>query len=209
VGANAWRTTGDIEDTWESVELIGFGQSDLAQFAGPGGWNDPDMLVVGRVGGGWYQPLRESRLTCDERRSHLALWVLLAAPLLLGCDVTELDDETVELLLNREVIAINQDPLGRQAQRIYNRGPFEIWRKDLAGGSTAIGVFARGDGGPMGIDWGSLGVEQPHRVRDVWARRDLPAEPGLDVSLPRHGSALLRLSPKEGGVHEGDPPSLW
>jgi alpha-galactosidase len=162
---------------------------------------------VGRVGGGWYQPPRESRLTPDERRSHLALWVLLAAPLLLGCDVTQLDHATLELLRNEEAIAINQDPLGRQAYRMGDRGSFEVWRKDLAGGSTAIGVFARGDGGRVGIDWGSFGIEQPHRVRDVWARRDVPAEPGLDVSLPRHGSVLLRLSPVSDEVHEASAVS--
>jgi alpha-galactosidase len=194
VGANAWRTTGDLEDSWASVEGIGFGQANLAPFAGPGGWNDPDMLVVGRVGGGWYQPIRETRLTAHEQRSHLGLWAMLAAPMLLGCDVAALDEETLGMLRNVEMIAVNQDVLGRQARRVLTRGSTEVWRKDLADGSVAVGVFARGEGGTFGLEWREAGVGRPSGVRDVWTQRDLDIEDGLEVSLPRHGSALLLLT---------------
>jgi alpha-galactosidase len=195
VGANAWRTTGDIEDDWESVDRIGFGQADLARFAGPGGWNDPDMLVVGRVGGGWYQPIHDTHLTPDEQRSHLGLWALLAAPLLLGCDITTLDSATLEMLGNREALAINQDPLGRQARRIASFGTTEVWRKDLADGSAAIGMFDRGQGGTIGFAWRELHLARPTAVRDIWSRRHLDADDGLQVWLPPHGSILLRLEP--------------
>jgi alpha-galactosidase len=194
VGANAWRTTSDIEDTWASVEGIGFGQADLAPFAGPGGWNDPDMLVVGRVGGGWYQPMRETRLTPDEQRSHLGLWAMLAAPMLLGCDLTALDGQTLAMLQNEEVVAVNQDALGHQARQVRASGSFEIWRKDLADGHAAIGVFNRGDGGAVGVDWREIGLAAPANVRDLWAGRDLDAPTGIGATLPRHGSMLLRVS---------------
>ena len=114
VGANLWRTTGDITDTWESVTRIGFNlQRNLSSYAGPGHWNDPDMLVVGQVG--WGKGLRDSRLTADEQYSHVSLWSLLSAPLLIGCDLSSLDRFTINLLCNNEIIAVNQDPLGKQA----------------------------------------------------------------------------------------------
>jgi alpha-galactosidase len=202
VGANAWRTTGDIEDRWESVDRIGFGQADLAPYAGPGGWNDPDMLVVGRVGGGWYQPIRDSRLTADEQRSHLGLWALLAAPLLLGCDVTALDADALAMLRNKEVIAINQDQLGRQARRIATIGSAEVWRKELADGSSAIGVFERGEGGSVGFAWPDIGLSRPATVREVWSGRHLEVDDGLQVTLSRHGSIIWRVAPnraRDGG----------
>jgi len=195
VGANAWRTTGDIEDSWASVERIGFGQADLAPYAGPGGWNDPDMLVLGHVGGGWYQPMRETHLTPDEQRTHLGLWTILAAPLLLGCDLTTLDAETLALLSNEEVLEVHQDLLGRQARRVFVRGFVEAWRKDLADGSSVIGIFARGEAVTASVEWQELGLRTPAIVRDLWSRRDLDAPVGWEAALPTHGSALLRVWP--------------
>ncbi len=196
VGANAWRTTGDIEDTWNAVAGIGFGQADLAEFAGPGGWNDPDMLVVGWVGGAWGRPLAPTRLTPDEERTHLGLWALLAAPLLLGCDLTRLPVPTLELLSNPEILAIHSDVLGRQARRIRSAGTVELWRKRLADGSSAIGLFNRGDSpASTGVEWPAIGHGADSRARDVWARRAVADSGGWHGSLPPHGSAVLRVGP--------------
>ena len=143
VGGNCWRTTGDISDTWSSMSGIGFGQAGHEKFAGPGHWNDPDMLVVGYVG--WSANVRPTRLTPSEQYTHISLWCLLCSPLLIGCDMTKLDDFTLNLLTNDEVLDVSQDPLGRQAARIAQNGPLEIWAKDLEDGSKAVGLFNRGE----------------------------------------------------------------
>jgi alpha-galactosidase len=192
VGANAWRTTGDIVDTWESVAAIGFGQTELAEFAGPGGWNDPDMLVLGRLGGAWNRPLASTRLHPVEEQTHLVLWVLLAAPLLLGCDLTALKPPTLELLANPELIAIHQDRSGHQARRVRIDEGVEVWHKSLADGSSALGIFnRRGAPADAGFEWAELGIRPPAAVRDVIGRLQLPAAPGWHGALPAHGSALL------------------
>ena len=192
VGANAWRTTGDIEDTWESVDRIGFGQAGLETYAGPGGWNDPDMLVLGRVGGAWSRPVRHSSLTEDEERTQVGLWVLLAAPLLLGCDLAGLDASEAAMIANPEILAIHQDQRGRQAHRAHVDGSVETWCKDLADGSMAIGVFNRGDT-PVasGLAWSDIGLGIPVLVRDLWGQVDLEAGSGWQAMLPPHGSAML------------------
>ncbi len=118
--ANAWRTTVDIQDNWESLVKIGFSQDRWAGYAGPGHWNDPDMLVVGHVG--WGPKLHLTKLTPDEQYTEVSLWCLLSAPLLIGCDLAQGDDFTLGLLTNDEVLDINQDPLGRQAVQIRNEG---------------------------------------------------------------------------------------
>jgi alpha-galactosidase len=142
--ANCWRTTGDIRDNWRSVTSIGFSQGKWARFAGPGRWNDPDMLVVGKVG--WGPKLHPTGLTPDEQYTHISLWCLLAAPLLIGCDLTDMDDFTVSLLTNDEVLAVDQDPLGKEATRVKEdvKAGIEVWARPLADGSTAVGLFNRG-----------------------------------------------------------------
>ena len=192
VGANSWRTTGDIEDTWASVAGIGFGQAGSEGFAGPGGWNDPDMLVIGALGGAWGHPIGPTRLTHDEQRTHVGLWVLLAAPLLLGCDLSLLDEPTLELVTNRELLAVHQDPLGRQAAPIRSEGGVEVWRKTLVDGSSAIGIFNRSDSAAAAaIAWRDLDL-RPHTVRDLWARRAVEAGESWQEVLPAHGCAVLR-----------------
>ena len=115
VGGNLWRTTGDITDSWNSMAGIGFAQDKSSKYALPGNWNDPDMLVVGKVG--WGPNLHPSKLSPDEQYTHISLWALLAAPLLIGCDMTQMDPFTLNLLTNDEVLEINQDPLGKQAPK--------------------------------------------------------------------------------------------
>jgi alpha-galactosidase len=143
VGGNCWRTTGDISDNWNSMSSIGFGQNGHEKYAGPGHWNDPDMLVVGYVGWGHLHP---THLTPDEQYTHITLWSLLSAPLLIGCDMTRMDDFTRSLLTNDEVLAVNQDALGKPAGRIVEDVEHggEIWARPLADGTMAVGIFNRG-----------------------------------------------------------------
>ncbi|HET7619598.1 MAG TPA: NPCBM/NEW2 domain-containing protein, partial [Vicinamibacterales bacterium] len=142
VDGNLWRTTGDITDTWASMSGIGFNQNGHEAFAAPGHWNDPDMLVVGKVG--WGPRVHDTRLTPNEQVTHITLWSLLAAPLLIGADMSNLDQFTIDLLSNDEVIAVDQDPLGKAARRVSRDGWTEVWARPLEDGSTAVGLFNRG-----------------------------------------------------------------
>jgi alpha-galactosidase len=193
VGGNCWRTTGDITDNWASVESIGFGQAGKEKFAGPGHWNDPDMLVVGKVG--WGPQLHPTRLTPNEQYTHISLWALLASPLLIGCDMTQLDDFTYSLLTNDEVIDINQDPLGKQASRIVKYDDLEIWSKDLEDGSKAIGLFNRGMfASPVTVTWNSLNIIGSRIVRDVWTQKNEGSfEYKFTATVPAHGVKLIRI----------------
>ena len=199
--ANLWRTTGDIVDTWESVSRIGFLQDRWAAYTGPGHWSDPDMLVVGMVG--WGPSLHPTRLTADEQYSHLSLWCLLSAPLILGCDLAQLDDFTLGLLTNDEVLAIDQDPLGKQATQISNEGGKVVFAKMLEDGSYAVGLFNRGDTETtVGVKWGPWGTlatpdgAAKFTVRDLWRQNDLGSFKGkFETVVPRHGVVLIRLIP--------------
>jgi alpha-galactosidase len=191
-GGNCWRTTGDITDSWSSMSGIGFGQAGKGSFAVPGRWNDPDMLVLGHVG--WGPDLHPTRLTKNEQLTHITLWSLLAAPLLLGCDLARLDDFTLALLTNDEVIAVNQDPLGRQAERVARAGRTEVWARPLLDGSLAVGLFNRDRRGrEVAVTWQELGLDGPRRVRDLWLRADLGRMERLAFPVPRHGARLVRV----------------
>ena len=193
VNGNCWRTTGDITDTWGSMAGIGFGQAGHEKFAGPGHWNDPDMLVVGKLGWG---SLRPTRLTPNEQYTHISLWCLLTAPLLIGCDMTQLDDFTLSLLSNDEVLAVSQDSLGKQAGRVAKNGDLEIWAKDMADGSKAVGLFNRSEAETdVEVKWPDLGLTGKHGVRDLWRQKDLGNfSDGFKTSVPRHGVVLIRVS---------------
>jgi alpha-galactosidase len=185
VGGNLWRTTGDIDDHYASMETIGFGQAGLARFAGPGHWNDPDMLEVGNGG-----------MSTEEYRTHMSLWALLAAPLLAGNDLATMTPETIALLTNKDVIAIDQDRAGRQGDRVSAVGPVEIWVRPLADGSKAIGIFNRHPG-PMNatVDFSQLGFSRTAKVRDLWQQKDLGLlGPTYSAKIPGHGVLLLRVS---------------
>ena len=196
VGGNLWRTTGDITDTWESMRGIGFAQVDNAPFAGPGHWNDPDMLVVGWVG--WGPSLHPTRLTPDEQYTHISLWCLLSAPLLIGCDLTRLDEFTLNLLTNDEVLAVDQDPSGRQAVPEIKAGDIQVWVKELADGSRAVGVFNLGaSAAKYAVDLKSLGYAAGAKVRDLWRQKDLGEFTGaFEASVPAHGVVLVKLTAK-------------
>ena len=195
VGGNCWRTTGDITDTWSSMAGIGFGQAGHEKYAGPGHWNDPDMLVVGYVG--WSANVRPTHLTPSEQYTHISLWCLLCSPLLIGCDMTKLDEFTLNLLTNDEVLDVSQDPLGRQAARIAKSGPLEIWAKDLEDGSKAVGLFNRGEAATsITVKWSDLGVSGQQSVRDLWRQKNLGKFPDqFKTDVSRHGVVLVKVTP--------------
>jgi alpha-galactosidase len=191
VGGNSWRTTGDITDTWGSLSRIGFAQDKNAPYAGPGHWNDPDMLIVGKVGWGNLHP---TRLTPSEQYTHISLWCLLSAPLLIGCDMTQLDAFTLNLLENDEVIAIDQDVLGKQATTIAREGTTRVYAKKLADGSEAIGLFNLGENEtPVTVKWADFGGKGKLAVRDLWRQKDLGKfKDSFTATVPRHGVVLIK-----------------
>jgi hypothetical protein len=194
VGGNLWRTTGDITDTWESMKEIGFNQTENLPYAGPGHWNDPDMLVVGWVG--WGPNLHPTRLSPDEQYTHISLWCLLSSPLLIGCDLQRLDTFTLNLLTNDEVIAINQDPLGNQASQVILEGDMQVWLKNLADGNKAVGIFNLADSTVhYPFNFATAGLPDALNVRDLWRQKDLGKFTGtLETSIPSHGVVLLKVS---------------
>jgi len=185
VGANLWRTTGDISANFDRMSLIGRSQAGLAKFAGPGHWNDPDMLEVGN-----------GKLTRDENTTHMTLWAMLAAPLIAGNNLTAMKPEIAAILMNKDVIAIDQDALGKQSDRVYAEGPVEIWAKPLTGGRKALAIFNFGETATemrgIGLHLKEAGLTAQVSARDVWAGRDLgKIGDGWKTAVPRHGVVLL------------------
>jgi alpha-galactosidase len=185
VGGNLWRTTDDINDTWQRMSEIGFGQLGLAKYAAPGHWNDPDMLEVGNGG-----------MTGDEYRTHMSLWAILAAPLLAGNDLSKMSPETLSILTNKEVIAVDQDPLGKQGDRASAVGMTEIWTKPLSGGAVAAGLFNRDtEERSVTLHLRDIGFEDRAKVRDLWKHEDVSATHGTyTVTVPPHGVVMLKVS---------------
>ena len=192
---NSWRTTGDIMDRWEGVDrwMIGImnivdRNEPLWPFAGPGHWNDADMLEVGNGG-----------MTTAEYRAHFSLWAMMAAPLIAGNDPASMDAATREILTNAEVIAVDQDRLGVQGRRVWRDGGRELWVKPLAGGARAILFLNRGDApAEIEADWEQIGwpAELRVRVRDLWLHRDLPRARGrIGATVASHDVVMLRLQP--------------
>lgn len=191
--SNCWRTGGDIRDNWKSLKSRILTQDKWAPYARPGHWNDPDMMIVGYVG--WGKPPRPSQLTPDEQYSHVSAWCLMSVPLLLGCDLTKLDAFTLSLLTNDEVLAINQDPLGKQATVVSHEGELGILAKGLADGTQAAGLFNTSDSTQkMTLKWQDLGLQGKYTVRDVWRQKDLGSFTGeYSAEIPKHGVLLLNL----------------
>ncbi len=206
---NVFRSGPDIRDSWTSVYLSTFKLSDWTPFGGPGHWIDPDMLVIGNVTTG--SPMHPTRLTPDEQYSHFSMHCLLAAPLLIGCPMDQLDAFTINLLTNTEVIEVNQDPLGKSASLIKLENNYQIWKKPLEDGSFAIGIFNAnplgnipheyfrwGDEQPLNItlDLKDLQINGPVSVRDLWRQEDLvPWEGKKSFLIPHHGVYLFKISP--------------
>ncbi|KAL0401100.1 UNVERIFIED_CONTAM: Alpha-galactosidase 3 [Sesamum latifolium] len=163
---NSWRTTDDINDSWASMTTIADLNDKWAAFAGPGGWNDPDMLEVGNGG-----------MSYHEYRAHFSIWALMKAPLLIGCDVRNMTQETFEIISNEEVIAVNQDPLGVQGRKVYSYGPddcYQVWAGPLSGQRLAVVLWNRGSKpATITAKWASLGIESSTSVsiKDLWTQK--------------------------------------
>jgi alpha-galactosidase len=185
VGGNLWRTTTDVQDNYASVENNGFVEAGLAKYAGPGHWNDPDMLEIGNGG-----------MSPDEERTQMSLWSILAAPLIAGNDLTKMSDMTKSILLNREVIAVDQDTLGKEGDRVRADGPYEVWAKPLSGGAKAVGLFNRnGYPCPITVNFKEIGYEGPVHVRDLWAHKGRGTLTGsYTATVPGHGVVMIRIS---------------
>jgi len=195
--SNAWRTGGDIKDTWPSLKQRLFTQDRWAAYARPGHWNDPDMLIVGWLG--WGKEPKPTRLTADEQYTHISAWCLMSVPLLLGNDLTKLDEFTTSLLTNDEVLAVNQDPLGCQATTISRQGEAGIMAKELEDGTIAAGLFNPGET-PMSVklNWPDLNISGKYIIRDLWRQKDLGTfENSFSADVNKHGVVLISLRKAE------------
>jgi alpha-galactosidase len=185
VGANLWRTTSDMLDTYARVEIVGFSQAGLSRFAGPGHWNDPDLLEVGN-----------GKMNNNEYKTQVSLWAIVAAPFIATNDLAHMTAQTKALLMNKEVIAIDQDRAGEEGNRLSEEGPIEIWVRPLANGDEAVGIFNRHPGMmKASLDPDKLGVGPATRVRNVWDGINLPlSRATMNFDIPGHGVILLRVS---------------
>ena len=184
-GANVWRTGNELTEYWDSIATAGFGQNGKEGAAKPGAWNDPGLLQAG------------NGMTADASRMQVNLWAILAAPMMLGNDVRIMTRETVAILNNREVVAINQDKLGSQGKRVVQAGDTQVWAKTLADGSIAVAFFNTGTRTTsVGVTWEQLGIEGPRLARDLWWRENLGiADEGYRVVLTGGTSMLVKFSP--------------
>jgi alpha-galactosidase len=187
VGANLWRTTGDSAATWDRIHLLGFDQAGLEAYSGPGGWNDPDILEVGN-----------GDLTLQENRLHFSLWAILAAPLLAGNDLSNMKPEIQAILTNRDVIAIDQDPLGKQGSRAYTEGEMEVWTRHLSGGALAVALFNTGDDRlsthPFHLNLAKIGLHGSQTGKDLWTGKTISLAENEPIELHSHDVLLVRLN---------------
>jgi len=196
--ANLWRTNHDIDDSWKSVVRNGFDQDQWAHYERPGHFNDPDMLVIGIVG--WGKP-HPTRLTPDEQYTHVSLWCLMSAPLILGDKLEELDDFTKSLLTNDEVLDLDQDALGKQATLVAgtraDQNDTRVYSKPLQDGTLAIGLFNLGSrSNVVSVRWADVGVHGKQTVRDLWRQKNLGQfDEEFSVPVAPHGVRLLRIFP--------------
>jgi len=191
---NSWRTTNDIADNWDSFIRVLDGNIGLSPYAGPGGWNDPDMLEVGNGG------MKDS-----EDRAHFFLWSLLKSPLLIGCDLTKMSSASKATLAAPEVIAVNQDSLGVQGDLVYQLGPMQIWAGPLADGSRVVVVFNRHTpadvyNSTITVYFNTIGFLPTTTavVRDLFSRSDIGTYQGsISVTLPTHSAVIYKVTPKK------------
>jgi alpha-galactosidase len=184
VGGNMWRTSNDINDTYERMMSIADRQARLAKYAGPGHWNDPDFLEVGNGG-----------MSYEEQKTHFSMWALMAAPLMAGNDLTQMSEETKSILLNREVIAVDQDALGRAGDRVWQEGPLEMWAKPLSGGDVAVGLVNQTTSPThVTMNLADVGINGEAQARDLWEHKDLGiVRESYTAVVPGHGIVMLRL----------------
>ena len=185
---NSWRTTGDINDSWQSM-ISNLDLNDRWwKLAAPGGWNDPDMLEVGNGG-----------MTYDEYVAHFSLWCLIKSPLLIGCDVTKMSNATLSILTNHDLIALSQDPLGVQGHRVAQNASLEVWAGPLANGDVALVLFNRGSSAAnITAHWADIGLAAGLKAaaKDLWSKAALGSSAdSLTLEVPTHGSRTVRLTP--------------
>jgi alpha-galactosidase len=187
LGGNLWRTTDDIQARWQSIYDLMSEQAGLASYAGPGHWNDPDMLEVGN-----------GKLSLAENRTHFSMWAMLAAPLLAGNDLPHMKPEIREILTNRDVIAIDQDPLGHEARHIYSKGEVEVWARDLKGGAKAIAIVNVGSDvhstHPFHLELAQLGLHGTQHAKDLWTGKEMDLTNNMPIELASHDVLLLRIA---------------
>jgi alpha-galactosidase len=190
--ANSWRTTGDIKARWESMSQRGFGQDKWRQYSSPGHWNDPDMLEIATAERG--QP----GLTANEEYTHMTLWCLLDAPLLLANDMSQMDAFTKNLLENDEVIAVSQDSLGDQAVTVATNGMTKVYAKKMEDGSKAVGLFNTNakESATVTVKWSDLGISGEQNVRDLWRQKDLGKfKDEFSMTVAPHSAELVKIAP--------------
>jgi alpha-galactosidase len=190
VGANLWRNTRDIHSNWNSIYTLLGAQAGLAKYAGPGHWNDPDILEVGN-----------GDLTLAESRTHFSMWAMLAAPLLAGNDLHNMTPEIRNILTNRDVIAIDQDRLGHEATRAYSEGEVEVWTRPLSGGATAIALMNAGPDRyfthPFYLSLTKLGLHGPQKGKDLWSGKEITLTDNMPIEIANRDILLVRIpSPK-------------
>lgn len=193
VGGNYWRTTGDLTDVWSNMAAVGFRQAGREKWSRPGHWTDPDMLVIGKVG--WGPNIHDTRLAPNEQITHITLWTIQAAPLLIGADMSQFDKFTTDLMTNPEVLEVNQDVLGRGGSRVWQQERLEIWSRPLADGARAVALFNRGlQAARVTARWPDIGVTGRQPVRDLWQHRDLGMFTGtFAADVPAHGAVLIKV----------------
>jgi alpha-galactosidase len=187
IGANLWRTTGDVQPNWQSIVDIINQNAGLAKYAGPGHWNDPDMLEVGN-----------GKLSLAENRAHFSMWAMLAAPLLAGNDLPNMKPEIKAILTNKDVIAIDQDKLGHQATRDYSDGEIEVWSRRLSGGAMAVAVLNIGADHvathPFHLNLAKLGLHGAQQGKNLWTGKDVTLTENQAIELPSHDILLVRIA---------------
>ena len=187
LGGNLWRTTGDVQANWGSIYNIINQQAGLGKYAGPGHWNDPDMLEVGN-----------GKLTLAENRTHFSMWAMLAAPLLAGNDLPNMKPEIKAILTNADVIAIDQDKLGRQGTHVYSDGEVDVWARHLSGGAMAIAVLNAGSDRvsthPFHLSLAKLDLHGPQKGKDLWTGKDITLTDNMPIELDSHDTLLVRIA---------------
>jgi alpha-galactosidase len=201
VGGQSWRTAGDFGGTFQAIPAALFRDGfdlysarSLHRFGGPGGWNDPDYLLLGYLSN-WQGKTVPTPLTPDEQYTHVSLWSLIAAPLIFSGDITRLDEFALGLLCNDEVIDVDQDALGRPGRRIAKDGSAEVWARELSDGSLAVGLFNRGDReAKVTARWSDLSLTHLRVVRDLWRQKDLGKFSNeFQAQVAAHGVVLVRM----------------